>query len=411
MDNTVVFWTLAGLMLAVALAMVLPGLVRGVDRGQQRLTALRAQLAALKQKHDVGQIDQGDYAAQRKALSDEVTQLLESPPRRTGALRKTAFGLAVFIVAMSVKNYDRLGTPAALNPENTAPRTSQAQSSQSVPDMAAAMEGLRQRLEANPEDVDGWLLLGRSYGSMGDFASARAAYSRALAIAPEEPMIMQLLGQAIALSSDPNSGVPVEAEMLFEQALERDPNAQMALFFSGFSAMNRGDEATAVERWSRLYAMLDPASDQAKELQRLLGESGIDLARISSTAQPEPTDQSSSAEAGPVLNVSISVAEALRDKVQPGDTLFVFARAAQGPRMPLAIQRLSAEQLPLTITLDNTMGMTPAMSLSTFPEVIVGARVSKSGNATPQPGDLQALSDPIPNTYSDTLQLEISETL
>ena len=412
-----IFWALAGAMLLVALVLIVPGLLRGTDDSKQRLAALRAQLAALKQKNELGQVDDATYGEQRAKLADEVTQLLEAPEKRGGGLPVGAVLLAVFVVVGSVAIYQRIGTPAALDPAATAPRTAQQQpGGQSAPDLAASIENLRQRLEENPDDVDGWLLLGRSYGSLNDFPSARAAYSRALQLAPDEPMVMQLLGQAIVLSGDPAGGLPREAEMLFEQALERDPNAQIALFFTGFAAMNRGDESTAVDRWSRLYATLDPASDQAAELRRLLTEAGLDPTALASATPSTPaTESAPSAPAddtdGPSLNVSISVSDSLLDEVDPGDTLFVFARAAQGPRMPLAIQRLTAGQLPLTITLDSSMGMTPAMSLSTFPEVVVGARISKSGNATPQPGDMQALSTPIPNNYAETVSLVINETL
>ena len=123
------------------------------------------------------------------------------------------------------------------------------------------------------------------------------------------------------------------------------------------------------------------------------------------TATPAPT---AAGQATRSLTVEVSLSAELGDRVRPSDTLFVFARPVTGPKMPLAIQRLTAGQLPLTITLDDTMGMMPQMNLATFPEVVIGARISRSGDATPQPGDLEVLSGPIANNQQQPVRLEIN---
>jgi cytochrome c-type biogenesis protein CcmH len=181
-----------------------------------------------------------------------------------------------------------------------------------------------------------------------------------------------------------------EPERLVLRALEIEPDHLKALLLAGAAAMERGDHAAAVERWSRAKQVAPPDSPLASGL-----DEGLRQARA---AAGLPADDAASAAQGAgvpaaSLQVRVTLAPALAARVQPDNTVFVFARAAEGPRAPLAIARLRAAELPATVTLDDTTAMSPQMRLSSFSLVVVEARVSRSGEATPQPGDLEGRTD------------------
>ena len=164
-----------------------------------------------------------------------------------------------------------------------------------------------------------------------------------------------------------------------------------ALLLAGTAAFNRGDHPAAVRHWERVLGLLPKESDMIQRVQasiaeaRSLGGSAVGKAQVAKPAQAQG--------AGRVSGV-VRLAPELAGKVAPGDTVFIFARAVEGPRMPLAILRKRGSDLPAEFTLDDSMAMAPQMKLSAFPRVVIGARVSKSANATPSPGDLQGVSAP-----------------
>ena len=219
--------------------------------------------------------------------------------------------------------------------------------------------------------------------------------------------------------SAPGRSIGGESADLIEDALRRDPTHQRALWLAGIAGMQRGDSATALKHWRTLEALLPEGS----EIRATLGEqirnaespnnpaSAEPAAVAANEAAAAPTTPTPAASAASVT-VSIRLDPALQDKVSASDTLFVFARAANGPRMPLAIQRLSAGDLPVTVTLDDSTSMMPTMKLSQFPDIVIGARISKTGNATPASGDLQALTEAMnQSAIKDHVQITIDEVL
>lgn len=402
------FAIFAGLAIIAALYLTVTQLLRGSDPKAGEIRRLRGQLESLKRALDDGHIDQKTYGSRKSALTGQLADTLEAPGGVEDRSPVLAAFLAVSIPAATVALYLTLGEPAALNPANRAVTqtvTTDANGQTAAPELASAISSLQARLEENPNDVDGWVLLGQSYTAIDELEEARRAFEQALGLAPEEPLIMELLGQAIALSAPPDR-VPEDARKWFSEALKRNPRSQRALFYMGFAAAQDAEMETAMGYWQTLYAQLDPNDANALALKEQMDALSARLGLPAEQATSTPAVAS-----GRAVTVNVDVAESLWDQIETDDVLFVFARAAEGPRMPLAIARLTAGQLPATVVLDESMGMSPAMNLSSFDQVIVGARISKSGTATPQPGDLQALSDPVATDSRADVDLLISEVL
>jgi cytochrome c-type biogenesis protein CcmH len=207
-----------------------------------------------------------------------------------------------------------------------------------------------------------------------------------------------------------------EPEALIAKALTIDPDNLKALGVAGTIAFERGDAAKAATLWERALRVAPPGSELAGRLQGALDEA---RQRAGLPPLPNAVAAAPSAAAGPAgdaaagagsVQVRITLAPALAARASPEDTLFVFARAPQGGKAPLAIQRRQVKDLPLDVTLDDSMAMSPAMRLSSVPQVVIGARISKSGNAMPQPGDLQGLSPVVP-VGTQGLALQIAEVV
>jgi cytochrome c-type biogenesis protein CcmH len=266
------------------------------------------------------------------------------------------------------------------------------------------VDQLAKRLEAmagQPGELEGWVLLARTYGAMQRFAEADSAYARAIALAPQEAQLYADRADMVAMKQGRSlAGLPMQ---LVGQALKIDPNNLKALVLAGSEAFERADYAAAGTYWTRARVNLPADSELAANLDNSLAEvrtrTGGATVQIAAASAPAPVKelvQVAPPAAGAVASVSgvVSLAPALASKISPEDTVFIFARAAEGPRMPLAIRRHRASELPIRFTLDDSQAMSPEMKLSKFPRVVVGARISKSGNAMPQPGDL--IAAPVP---------------
>lgn len=275
---------------------------------------------------------------------------------------------------------------------------------------------LAERMEREPDNIQGWLMLGRSYLAIGQTQDAISAYERARQLAPKEPEV--LLGYATAVAKV-EGGFQGKAAELIGAALEIDPNNGNGLWMMGLVENQRGNHAQAVALWSKLEGLLTPGSEEASTVRGYIQEArqqgGLPAAEPTSAAEQPRTVQVQAAEPaaqtattdGKAIQVQVSLAEQLQGKFSPDDTLFVFARALKGPPMPLAVKRLQAKDLPASLTLDDSMAMMEQMRLSNFAQVVVGARISKSGNAVPQSGDLQGEVQPVTPGQDQTVAVVI----
>jgi cytochrome c-type biogenesis protein CcmH len=236
-------------------------------------------------------------------------------------------------------------------------------------------------------------MLGKSYAVMGRFDDAVTAYAEAARRAPDNPNVLADYAEALAMSR--GQSLQGEPETLALRALKLDPNHLKALALAGSAAMDRNDGAAAARYWEKLATLIPPGSEMARDIAASIAE-----ARALPGATAGAAANGTSAGAGNLTGFSgisgtVTLAPALAARAAPGDTVFVFARAAAGPRMPLAILRKKVSDLPLRFTLDDSTAMSPAARLSGVTTVVVGARISKSGNALPAGGDLQGMSAPL----------------
>jgi cytochrome c-type biogenesis protein CcmH len=258
----------------------------------------------------------------------------------------------------------------------------------------AMVERLAQKLEEHPDDAEGWYMLGRSYSVLGKRAEAVEAFRKLVALRPKDGGALADLADAVASRQGSLDGEP---QKLIEQAVAASPDNPKALSLAATVAFNSNDMPKAADLWQRALKNVDPASELARQIQGALNEarSRAGLPPLPAVAMApeapvaaEPAPAAAPAAAGASIKGRVSLAPALQGKAAPEDTLFVFARAAKGG-MPLAIIRRQVKDLPFEFTLDDSLAMSPAARLSGAGEVTVGARISKSGSATPAPGDLQ----------------------
>ncbi|TAN52296.1 MAG: c-type cytochrome biogenesis protein CcmI [Methylococcaceae bacterium] len=284
--------------------------------------------------------------------------------------------------------YAHLGRPDLLDaPANLA----------TAPDSKTLNENIQrlaQRLENTPDDLQGWMLLARSYQVTQQADKAQAAYRKAMALAPDNLDVKALYAQAVAESQGNRlQGRPAQ---LVADILAADPNHPTGLWLAGLAAAERGDAQAALGYWQKLKEQYPADSEEAKQLSGYMAVLGEPVAAPASAPKLS-------------LTVNVSLAPSLAGKAQAEDTLLVFAKAVDGPPMPLAIVRKQVKDLPLTVTLDDSMSMAPGMSLSAFPQIQLGARISKSGQAMPAAGDLQGLSAPIAPVAGQTYTVEITQ--
>ncbi|MCS7101846.1 MAG: c-type cytochrome biogenesis protein CcmI, partial [Burkholderiaceae bacterium] len=292
-----------------------------------------------------------------------------------GRTLAAALGAALPVAAVAL--YLLLGEPAALDPQA---RATAAHPAQPTPqDIEAMVARLAQRLQDEPENLEGWAMLARSYFLLQRYEEAVRAYEHLAQRLPNEPGVLADYADALAMRAGRRlSGRPLE---LVRQALAIDPNHPKALAMAGSEAFDRKDYAAAVQYWERLRAVLPADSEFARTVEASIAE-----ARAAGGLAPAAPQK---APAAASVQGTVRLAPALQDKVAPTDTVFVFARAADGTRAPLAILKLQVKDLPAPFSLDDTLAMTPQRALSRFDTVTVLARVSKSGRAEAASGDLE----------------------
>jgi cytochrome c-type biogenesis protein CcmH len=425
------FWLIAGLMSLLALAFVLPPLWRA-HRGDAADATDRRRLQALEHAHAAGVLSDAEYAEKRAAFAAETP----SPDGPRPWIAAAALALVIPFGAWMM--YGQLGEPAGLDPEARRAGTGivnphEAGGMGSM-DMEQAIAGLAQRLRNEPDNIDGWLLLGRAYKSMERFEPAREALAQAYRLAPDDTDVMIEFAEAIALSS-PERMFGGQSLELLQQAMTREPDHQRGIWLLGVAAMQDGRYTQAIAHWQRLQAMLGDDADAIESLQHQIDAArarGGDAPAAQQAPQPvlqpgpvaiapalpagEPADSSpasdgSAAAREPRLTVQVDITPALRAQLRSSDVLFVYARAPEGSPVPIAIRRLAAASLPTTVVLDDSTSMMPQLKLSTLPEVVVGARISRAGLATPERGDFETYTDPVAVSRQQPLLLTIDRII
>ena len=425
-----IFWIMAAGLIGLALLFVLPPLfskreqTEDVDQDELNLAVFRQQVQELEADLAADKLDQQQYNAARRDLEREL--LYDVTGKGTGVDssggRWAAALLAIAVPAAAVSLYLYLGNSSII-PTLEAIASGQAPATHpgpggEMPPLEVMVQRLADKMEQNPANLEGWMMLGRTYFAVGQPQRALDALEKAYGLEPENPDVLVAYAEAVAASQDSElAGRPAE---LIQAALKVDPKHSSARWLEGLVSFQAAEYAQAAEQWGALVATFDPEDEEAAELRRYVAEArtraGMEPEPVPKAASPE-TDASQVAEvigeasadtaapdqqaatkpaaAGTSVTVEVSLAEPLWPQADVKDSIFIYAKAVSGPPMPLAAHRARVEDLPLTVTLDDSMAMIPAMKLSGFPEVTVGARISKSGQAIPQSGDLEGEVSPV----------------
>jgi cytochrome c-type biogenesis protein CcmH len=389
-----VFWIVAALLVAAALAFLLPPLLRShapwrTERDDANARLYREELAELDRELAAGRLSGEQHRDAKLEIERRLLEDIGAPAEPVPAARAPrwvplAVGAAVPVVAASF--YLWVGNPAALDPQaRAAPDAAHAVTPEQI---AAMVERLAERLKQTPDDVDGWVMLARSFGTLNRFDQSAQAYAHVVKLVPDNAGLLADYADALGMARGRRlEGEPYE---IVKRALKADPNHVKSLALAGSAEFELKNYAAAAAYWERIVPLAGADSEYGRSIRASIEEArnlgGIPAGGVGKA----PAVASAAAITG-----TVKLAPALASQVAPGDSLFVFARAAEGPRMPLAIVRAKAGDLPYTFRLDDSQAMTPDTRLSGQTRVVVSARISKSGNATPQPGDLQGVSAPV----------------
>jgi len=441
MGPSPLFWILALVLVAAILALLVVPLLRRAraEAGPADVEAATAVFRDHKRQLDAelaaGAVTNDEHAAAVAELTRRFGAELESaaPAPVAAGPGRGGFTAALALVALLPVTagvlYFVLGNPAALAPQTA--RQGPADSAS----IEAMVEDLAARLRANPDDGEGWAMLGRSYRVLGRYQASATAYAEAVKRLP--PNASLLVDWAEAIAQVQGRSLAGEPSQILERALALEPDSAKALALGGAAAMERGDRAQAIALWTKLRGVLPPGSPQLAQIDAALARAGVTLADgsgsppaagtppaaagaaavppaaavpgavgaaaagvagASPAVPPAPGAGSSpppTAAGGTSVTGRVELDPRLAGNVSATDTVFIFARDPDGPRMPLAALKVPAGELPRAFELTDAMAMTPGMTLSRAAKIVVEARVSRSGNAKAASGDLAGTSAPV----------------
>ncbi len=388
------FWILATLMTAVALAFVLVPLLRartaaGPSAKEANLDVLRGQRREIEADVASGVLpaDARDEALAELVSRAQADLAAEALPVAQANKRPwiAAAIVAVVLPVVSFGVYLAVGMPGASDPKNVA---------HEVPDdpkIVAMVDSLAKKVRERPDDVQGWSLLARSMAALGRFDEAAQAYEHLSKLVPQDPQVLADYADALGMAQGRRlEGKPYE---IVKTALAIDPRHRKSLAMAGTAAMDASDFPAALRYWQALATELPAGSPDEAQVRAII-EEVRQRATAAGHALPVTAPAAKAlAPSGKSLAGSVSIAPEIAAKISNADTLFIFARAEGGARIPLAVIRTSADKLPMTFALDDSMAMSPEAKLSLAQAVRVEARITRSGNATPQSGDLIGRSD------------------
>jgi cytochrome c-type biogenesis protein CcmH len=374
------------------------------------IETIRVRLRELADAHARGELDSDAYEAARRDAERSLSEaLMAEPPltmpaptptpapvviQRVRPSLRLVTGMIALVLVIAIGGYAFTGSPS-LAGFGTPPQVPVAANANEdgkqreigLQQIAGMVDKLAARLKDKPDDVEGWTMLARSYTVLSRFRDALPAYQRAIELQPTNAGLLADYADAMAAAND---GKPNRDSLaLIDRALAIDPNQPKALALAGTVAFERGDYATAVRQWQKIADALPPESEFHQQVM-----ANIDEARRRGGLAPASPKTASTIAGHEALTGTVTLAPALAAQASPGDTVFVLARPESG-RMPLAVFRATVKDLPLHFRLDDSMAMTQTMKISDMKQVIVAARISKSGNAITQPGDLAGESQPV----------------
>jgi cytochrome c-type biogenesis protein CcmH len=359
----------------------------------------RDQITDLDREHDSGHISDQEWQQSRDELSLrllEDTSAVDDPAAKAEKPALwTAVVLAVALPLGSMGLYMWVGQPEALNPlalktpDQVDPK-----------DLAKMAQTLAEKLKDKPDNLQGWVMLGRTYRTLENFDAALRAYDSALKLSADDDLKLERI-EIIAMQR--RGQFEGEPWNVIREILQRDPQHFGALLTAGSASYAEGKFADALKYWEQARKPLDANNPDLEGLESAIAAVRERLGMPPAKATPAATS---------ALNVTgqVNLSASLKSKASPNDVVFIYATPANGDRMPLAIFKTTVSQLPLNFTLDDSTAMTPDRKLSAAGEVMVKVRVSKSGNAMPQSGDLSGSLGPV-KVGAKGLKLEIKDQI
>ena len=403
------FWAIAAALTVAALLFLLPPLMRRRTTAPDTRVAANAaiyreQLEELTAELRRGALTEQEFERASREIEHRIVSEYGEPaaPQPAGRRPHMAAALAVGLLLplAVVLGYLQLGNPSALSGAAAPGGTASEPAHSVTPEqMEALVERLAARLQQAPEDGEGWMLLGRSLSVLGRYDRAAEAYARASQLSPKNAGLLADYADTLAMAR----GRKLDGEpfAIVKRALEIDPEHVKALALAGSAEFERRSYAAAIGYWERILKVAPPQSEFARSVAESIAEArtlgGGALAQKATPpakTKQAPAGKQASA-GGQSLQGIVSIDPALASRLSPGDTVFVLARPVSGSRIPLAIARITVAALPYRFTLDDSMAMAPGATISSHPQVVVAARVSKSGNAVPQKGDIEGASAPV----------------
>ena len=400
--------------IALGLVLCVAGILIGVllrqrevptsaSQAKANASVYRAQILDLDREHESGHISDEEWKLSRDELSLrllEDTSVVDEPiAKKEKPALMTAVILAIALPVSAMGMYMWLGEPDALNP--MAVRGNDKVDQQELSKMA---DNLAKKLEEKPDNLQGWVMLGRTYRTLEKFDASLKAYDRALKLTADDDLRIERV-EVLAMQRQGNfEGEPWD---IILDILQKDPQHYAALLMAGSASYAHEKYADALSYWQKARKPLTSDNPDVPGLDEAIASVQQKLGITPKSAQAKPSNP---APANLALSVSgkVSLSAALKGKANPADVVFIYATPANGERMPLAIFKTTVANLPFNFTLDDSTAMSPDRKLSGAGEVFVKVRVSKSGNAMPQSGDLLGTIGPV-KVGSQGIQLEIKD--
>jgi cytochrome c-type biogenesis protein CcmH len=355
-----------------------PAKESATSRRQMNAAIYREELDKLEADRLAGTVDSHSYEQTHAEMRQRLFQDTDEADDLAvlGSPKKTIIGICLFVAILSAGFYFYLGDAAQIAEQSTEKPMTQESVEKMVEEFAAKME-------KEPDNLKGWAMLARSYRILGRNTEAANAYARAGSFVDSDPQLLADYADVLAANANGNfAGKPLQ---LINKALAQDPNNLLALWLSGTAAFNAQNYKAAVQSWEKLAKQLPPETDEARAIAASIAEARSKGGLAPATA-PAISNQGVSGQ--------VEIAPELKSQIKAGDVLMVIARKP-GERMPVAVLKTAVTAFPISFVLNDALAMSPNALISQMPEVSVEVRISKTGMAMPEPGDLISMPQTI----------------
>ncbi|MCK4865330.1 MAG: c-type cytochrome biogenesis protein CcmI [Gammaproteobacteria bacterium] len=418
----IAFWILAIAMVVIALFFLLRPLgldldSNDADRTEQNIGIAKERLSELKLELEQGVISQAEYDQTRQELEQSLLNDIEQEPVENSSKKINSennriirFVLMFSVPVLAASFYAYLGNPELIDDAKqraAAPSGHASSQDSELGTVEQMVEKLAARMKEKPDNAEGWFMLGRTYMSLNRYEEAVAALEKTNELVPNNPAVMLRYADALTmLRGGQMSGKPFE---LIKKAVAMKPDDPTGLWLLGMGYEEQGEYQKAISYWNLLLPLLKDdksVNEVTRLIQQTKRKSGNALADTT-PVNVKPIEKT----AVKKLTVKVSIDKSMLKNVSENDIVFIFARALNGPPMPLAAVRKQVKDLPVEVILDDSMAMMPNMKMSSFEKVHVVARVSKSGSAMPQSGDLESEAHEARAGQKEKIELTINRSI